>query len=159
MGAAQDSEVGERRILRLAKGCDPRSLKLTSEEGFLLSRVDGATPWRLLCEIGGMEPEEADMCLESWLGAGYLEVSGVAPEPPPAREPPRSRSDQGPTIVKLAGAPASPPAIDEGLISDDLEIGVDVQRQILEFEASLERPYHQLLDVAEDADAKEIKKA
>ena len=59
-------------ILRLAPDCDHTTLRFSPAEGFLLSRVDGYTPWRLLREIGGLPAEEVDLCLESWLARGIL---------------------------------------------------------------------------------------
>ena len=51
-----ENEVSEddlARIPRLAAGCDPTKMKLSPGEGFLLSRIDGQTTWKLLREIGG----------------------------------------------------------------------------------------------------------
>jgi curved DNA-binding protein CbpA len=159
MGTAQDAQAGARRILRLVPDCDPTSLKLTAEEGFLLSRIDGATPWRLLCQIGGMEPEEAEMCLESWLGAGYVEVSGAVPEARPKAERARPAIQKGRAGAPRRAAADGPRTIDESEITEGLDINVEVQRTILEFEAALDRPYHELLSVAPDADAKQVKQA
>ena len=159
MGAGEGSQAGLRRILRLAPDCDPTMLHLTAEEGFLLSRIDGATPWRLLCQIGGMEPEEAEMCLESWLGAGYVEVSGAVPEARPKAERARPAIQKGRAGAPRRTAADGPRTIDESEITEGLDINVEVQRTILEFEAALDRPYHELLSVAPDADAKQVKKA
>ena len=40
------------QIFALAPNCDATQLKLTAAEGYLLSRIDGTTPWRLLREMG-----------------------------------------------------------------------------------------------------------
>lgn len=153
MSADRDSEEGFRRILRLAPDCDPTKLALTSEEGFLLSRIDGCSPWRLLREIGGMDPEEADLCVESWIASGLVKVEGLAPESP--RREPKAPGMQ----ASERQAAAVPKAVDTSLIDPDLDLEPDTQRRILEFECRLGEAYHVLLDVAEDADVKDVKRA
>ena len=51
------------RSLRLCLGSDPTSLVLSAAEGYLLSRIDGHTPWRVLRETGGLGAEEVDICV------------------------------------------------------------------------------------------------
>jgi len=154
MSAAGESGEQLRRILRLAPDCDPTSLALTAEEGFLLSRIDGTTPWRLLREIGGMDPEEADLCVEGWIASGVVKVEGLAPEPPrqeTRREAPRNEAPP------RAGAASR--TVDESLIDPALDLDVETQRRILTFETTLDAPYHVLLGVAPDANAKDVKRA
>jgi curved DNA-binding protein CbpA len=114
---------------RLAGDWNPSASALSPAEGFLLSRIDGNTPWAQLRQIGGIPPEEADRCLERWLSEGILTLNGAA------------------------SAPAD----------DGFETGIDLTREeqsrILEFEASLDRSYHDLLGVDRNADTKEIKRA
>lgn len=144
------SESG-RRIFRPVTDRRVVSLRLTAEEGFLLSRLDGHSPWRWVREIGGMPPEEADLCVEAWLAAGLLEIVGLGPEQPASSmldRPPTSRS-----------TPPIPRTVDSGLIVPDLDLSSEVQRRILEFECELGRPAHELLGVGEGADSKEIKRA
>ena len=62
------------RIFVLATSCDATQLNLTAAEGFLLSRIDGTTPLRLLREMGGMPASEVDACVERWLSEGVLEL-------------------------------------------------------------------------------------
>jgi curved DNA-binding protein CbpA len=157
---ASDMGSGEeyRRILRLAPSCDPTSMTLSAEEGFLLSRVDGHTPWRLLCEIGGMDADEADLCLEGWLATGLVEVSGMA-EPPKRERKVEPRTTDPAKQLEAPTGPSSPVVVDESLLDESLDIDVAVQRRILEFEGGLGRSYYELLDVAVEADAKQVKKA
>ena len=68
LDSVSDQDLG--RILCLSKDCDPISLRLSAAEGYLLSRIDGHTPWRLLRELGGMSGEEVDICLEGWIAGG-----------------------------------------------------------------------------------------
>jgi curved DNA-binding protein CbpA len=147
--AGQSAE--EESVLRVAPGCDPAALALTPAEGFLLSRVDGRTSRGVLRTIGALAPAEIDRCLERWLKSGVLE---------------RVRPNAGPEPRAVAPPPAPPPAAQpsptgRALPSEDasLEIGVEVQRELLEFAGRLERPYHEILGVARDADERAIKKA
>ncbi len=153
MSADRESEESLRRMLRLAPDCDPMSLALTPEEGFLLSRIDGCTPWRLLREIGGMDAEEADLCVEGWIANGIVKVEGLAPEKP------RAERTAGPSRRVGQSAGTSSTRVDERLIDAGLDLAPEIQRRILTFETQLSLPYHELLGVKEDADAKEIKRA
>ncbi len=55
-----DASEQEQRIPRLASRWDPSDMQLSPEEGFLLSRIDGHTPWNQLRQIGGIPPEEVE---------------------------------------------------------------------------------------------------
>lgn len=141
----------DRCIPRLAPGCDPASLRLTPAEAYLLSRVDGATPWRLLREIGGLAPEEAEASLRAWLASGVIDLgergAGAAPSAAPAA---RSR----PPAARPGGGGEPPPAPDPSL-----DLPLEMQERILAFEARLDAPYHELLGVSPEADRRELRKA
>ena len=74
--SAQEKERGA-HVVALAPGHDPTRLRLSAAEGYLLSRIDGRTPWRLLREIGGIPAQAVDDCLERWLSEGLIEVVGA----------------------------------------------------------------------------------
>jgi curved DNA-binding protein CbpA len=61
---------------RLAGEWNPAVSALSPSEGFLLSRIDGETPWAQLRQIGGIPPDEVDRCLERWLSEGMLTLNG-----------------------------------------------------------------------------------
>jgi len=144
-----DGSKQEQRIPRLAASWDPSKLRLSPEEGFLLSRIDGHTPWTLLRQIGGIAPESVDRCIERWLSEGVVVLDEAKPGRAIAAEAAKeSKRDAGPVDY------ASDPRIDSSL-----DITPELQAQILEFEASLDRPYFELLDVPRDADGKQIKRA
>jgi curved DNA-binding protein CbpA len=108
----------------------------------LLSRIDGETPWELLLEIGGLPPEEVEQHLLRWLSEGMLvlvEPAELARGEAAVGRPP----EEGP----------------EGAVDPHLDLSVEMQRRILEFESSLDRPYHELLGVERDADERAIKRA
>ncbi len=124
---------------RLAPDCVPTRLALTPSEGFLLSRIDGQTPWAVLREIGGLPPEQVDACLERWHADGIL-VSGA---------------DAASATGGANGKPEDP----EDCIDPGLDLDVETQRRILDLEAKLDAPYHQILGVAPDASVKSLKRA
>ena len=72
--------TGAERVPRLAPGCDPARLSLTPAEGYLLSRIDGATPLSLLRQIGGAAAR-GGRPLPRALGEGGRASSGPAPAP------------------------------------------------------------------------------
>lgn len=185
MSASAVTEEGLGQVLRLAEDCDPGALELTPAQGFLFSRIDGQTPWRLLREMGGLEAVEVDQCLQRWLDGGLIQAeagpsaakpqartaSGAAARKTPRksrRRRPRKSSARKASARKAqkARAPESPPVIeppkpdiDESRINASIDLDEAIQRQILEFEAGLDRNYYQLLGVPRDADSRAIKKA
>ncbi len=139
MELALDMGEGDDRIPRLARDWEQLGRPESPAEGFLLSRIDGRTPWTLLREIGGLSPGEVDRCLSRWLASGVLEVD-AGPEAGPPRRP--------------VAAPA-PPSIDP-----DLDLSPKLQREILDFQVQLEeRSYHEILGVERSADPRDIKRA
>ena len=140
---------------RLAPDWQEKGGCLSPAEGFLLSRIDGSTPWSTLRQMGGVPPEEVDAWLERWLVAGLVlvEVSGSAAPGQQAKgaadeELPREEPAEEPDEKQV-----------EKQIDPSLDIPKELQRRILVFEAALDQPYHQLLGVRRDADLRTIKKA
>ncbi|MDX1650468.1 MAG: J domain-containing protein, partial [Myxococcota bacterium] len=169
MRIGPQSSQADQRVPRLADGCDPTALPLSPSEGYLLSRIDGATSWGVLRQMGGLPAGDVDRCLERWLKDGVIEVDDPGPaaggraQPAPSRE---TAEDAGAAEAGGAGetpaaAPeeAEPAAVDGVEVDASLSLDVGIQRRILGFAARLDRPYHELLGVARDADARTIKKA
>ncbi len=150
MEAGDFSDDDLERMLSLNPDCDPTLLSLTPVEGYLLSRVDGHTTWRLLREIGGLPPEEADLCIEGWLAQGLLRLGDRA-KPQPSLRTVAAHQSEPP--ARLAGS------IDESVLDPALDLPLEVQRRILEFESRLDLPYHEILGVAPDADVRTVKRA
>jgi curved DNA-binding protein CbpA len=146
MGTSAESEEARSGTPRLAAGYDPTSLSLSPEEGFLLSRIDGSTPWSLLREISGLPPQHVDRCLERWLDGGVLEMEGARPA---AAAPPAA--------VEACAAPEA--STSEEQLDPDLELDLDVQRRVLEFESRLGESYYEILGVEPSAEPREIKRA
>ncbi len=129
---------GTSRIPRLASEPRAAQLRLSPAEGFLLSRIDGSTPWETLCEIGGLAPGEVDRCLTRWLDQGILSLA---------------------TAPDAEDAPVPDGAMDVSLVDTSLDLALELQREILDFEKRLDQPYHELLGVPRDADSRSIKRA
>jgi curved DNA-binding protein CbpA len=154
------------QIFVLASGCDATQLNLTAAEGYLLSRFDGASPWRVLREMAGIPAAEADTVLGRWIEEGLLEsirtagasdASNQSAGASPCHEAGENAEiGQGIEVERASGEAR---AIDEALIDEELDIDVATQRRILEFEASLDLPYHELLDVPKGSAPKVVKRA
>jgi curved DNA-binding protein CbpA len=138
------------QILALSPNLDATELSLSAAEGYLLSRIDGATPWRLLREMGGIPANEVDAVLTRWLQEGVLDVIGGAP---PTKHACETASAEAPVVEALTAA------IDERQLDESLDLALDTQRRILEFESCLGIPYAELLGVEPGSDAKVVKRA
>src|SRR5512145_48952 len=99
-------------VPHLVDGWESQGLRLTPSEGFLLSRIDGTTSWASLRQIAGMPQQQVDACLERWIAQGI-----VAVEPAPS-------------------------GLERPELDPDLDLPLDLQRRVLDFEAHLDRPYH-----------------
>ena len=129
------------------EGASAVPIALSPGEGYLLSRIDGATTWKQLREMGGLPPEEIDLCLESWVAQGLLECAETAI--PPARSWPHGD----------ARRTAGQRGIDPGDLDGSIDLDLATQRQILELEQRLAGPSHELLGVAPGCDAATLKRA
>lgn len=152
------------QVFSLSPKGDPTRLSLTSAEGYLLSRIDGSTPWRLLREIGGIPPEQVDACLTRWLEQGLLEVVGGEKRRPASATGPKPSAGAAKAASKPSSAPEAPrpmptAEIDESALDAALDLSLETQRRILEFEACLASPYHELLGVPRGAEPKVVKRA
>ena len=149
-----DQRGDEDSVMRISAGCDPSSLSLSPAEGFLLSRIDGCTSLGVLRRIGALAPVEIDRCVERWLKAGVIELvrRGAAEAARPAKSPP-------PAAVPAPAEAKRPAAAGLPAVDPSLELGVEVQEELLAFAARLAQPYHEILGVPRDADARAIKKA
>lgn len=122
------------RVPQLVPGWEDKAAALSPEEGFLLSRIDGVTPWEMLAPVSGLASERADACLDAWLRDGLITLAG-----PKSKASPRA-----------AGSPS---------VDASLGLPVEVQERALAFEPKLEGSYHGLLGVKTDAESREIKRA
>jgi curved DNA-binding protein CbpA len=141
MGSSVGGTGADRRCPRLAADWEEHASSLSPAEGFLLSRIDGHTPWAVLREIGGLAPAEADAALADWLARGLVEVDAEKPDPEPARSAAEAQ--------ELRAA-----------VDPKLDLDVELQREILAFEARLpQATHHEILGVERGSDPREIKRA
>ena len=133
-------------VPRLAPECNPAELELTPAQGYLLSRVDGATPWDQLRQIGGIDPAEVDRCLQSWLDDGVLVIGEETGADPRTLDGVRAPTDAS-EAPECAGTDPS------------LDLPVEVQNRIIAFEKRLDLSYYEVLGVPKNADGPAIKRA
>ena len=82
MHSNDDANDQRERIPQLAPGWAAEDIVLTPAEGFLISRIDGQTPWAMLRQIGGLSPEQVDDYLDRWSEAGairFIEKRAASP--------------------------------------------------------------------------------
>jgi hypothetical protein len=140
---------GVDRLPRLAPGCDPASLSLTPSEGYLLSRIDGLTPVSLLRQMGALPPADVDRCIARWEKEGVIVYAGRGAEMSKPLPPPPPQHAARPAAPK---APKPPSAG----VDPSLDLSVEMQERVIEFEARLALPYHEILGVPRDADTRAI---
>ncbi len=121
------------RVPQLTAGWKDKADALTPEQGFLLSRIDGQTPWSTLRSIAGLPVAQVDSCLEDWVRDGLIQLIATHGE----AESSAARFSVDPSL----GWPG------------------DVQRRAREFEGLRGGCYHALLGVSRDADARAIKRS
>ncbi len=155
MSRERDDVQRAAEILSVIPGFDSSRLVLSSEEGFLLSRIDGVTPWRLLVEMSGVDAAHAEQCLDAWLVAGAIETVAGTDSNSIHLDP----SSTAPTAPTAPTERRDAAGIDLSLVDPSLEIDVKTQKRILEFEARQGGGYHHRLGIDPGADIRTIKKA
>ena len=145
MAGRNDHKEGAGGVLRLVAGVDPTGLRLTAQEGFLLSRIDGQTRWELLLDMAGMDTENAQRCLDDWLATGIVEWRSL-PDTGAVQSAPSS------TESGCAGGEGS--WVDSGSPSF-----AELEQRIREVEPRLAGSYHEQLGLELGADERAIKKA
>jgi curved DNA-binding protein CbpA len=102
-----------------------------------------------------------DRCLERWLSQGILVVNRAAakPNPPQGGDQTETRTPNQTAPRPPGEPPRAEASSGEAETDPSLEIPVDAQARILEFEKRLKRPYHEVLGVPANADVKAVKRA
>jgi DnaJ-domain-containing protein 1 len=124
-------------------------LKLTAEEGFVLSRIDGRLSIGEICLLVPFDPEVTATILLQLTRHGAIDMPGHAiPEVLPSLEKSESIT-----------APPPPTRIERPTV-DGLDLPAEAARRIDELYASLEqKDAFQLLELGRTDDKKEIKRA
>jgi hypothetical protein len=106
---------------------DVRSLALSPEEGFVLSRLDGATPARNLPALTGLTPERLRTILSRLLEQGaLLPAPGSSPEPNAVRPAPQPAPEEEPPTLGLTEAE------EDEAPEDEPEVALGNYRQLFE---------------------------
>lgn len=93
------------RVPRLVPGCDIKSLPLKTEEGYLLSRIDGVVSERELSLITGLSPAEVAIALDRLVVLGAVDFGDARP-PVSRRGPALSTNSAG--VISTRGADLPP---------------------------------------------------
>ncbi len=151
---------------RLTSGLDVRSLPLSPEQAFVLSRVDGSATVSGIAASTGLPEERVAAALERLHELGAISYGGSS-KPPERKssEPPRRSSSVRLRAVVEEPAPrmAIHPAAatyDLSELDEEVDLKLDVKRQVLDTYYRLgQLTHYQVLGVEEAADKAAIKAA
>lgn len=169
------SWIADSRFARVApslqRGADFSALQLSPEEGFVLSRVDGASTVEEICLITGLPRERTLDILEKLHQASVLFLPGAptastqptTSSPAPAAGPPDGSSAH----AKASDGPIEPRAGEEALpnippFSPDsgCDLSEDKQRSIHELYYQIEElDFYALLQLQPGCDGREVQRA
>jgi curved DNA-binding protein CbpA len=152
---------------RLLDGIDLRSLPLTPEDAFVLSRIDGSASEDDIAMATGLDLSTVRAALEKLVNLGALRYetasSNVVARP---QAPTRTSSGSfhiGPIIETRSDSSDAHPAAalyDPGELDEPVDVSPDLKRRILDTYYRLEQLSHyELLNVDPQADKKAIKSA
>ena len=137
------SGLGQATLVPKLRAGALAGLKLSAEEGFVLSRIDGHTTVAQLLLLVPFEAEVTVLILKQLIKHGAVEVPGA---------------DISVPLPTLTPAEPASPAVDSML--EGLDLTVEQARRIDEFYATLAtRDAFELLEVDRNADKKDIKRA
>ncbi len=122
-------------IPQQAQSIDWQSLKVSADEGMLLTRIDGMSPVKALGSISGLGQDKVNELLENLVSKGLVIIDGHDSE--------QMDSD-----------------IPDGELEQGIDLDLESQRKILSVYKKLdELTHYQLLNVDRRAEQKEIKRA
>ncbi len=163
------------RVPMLVPEVDVRGLPLGALEGFLLSRIDGELTLTELGEMTGLGTEAVTdivVRLVSLNAVAWRDARPVSVRPPrapaaernPARSKPPERESQPTPLRTMRTNPAPANVLralyDPSELEEDVDLERERRRQILDTFYHLDTTnYYQLLEVAPDADKKEVRDA
>jgi len=162
------------KIPRIKPGVDVRSLPLGAVDGFVLSRIDGATSPAELASLTGLGEARIGEILEKLVTLDAIELVTVTPSKAPPRAPRKTPSRGIPVHDRTSPTPSRgvvvrtmppPPGAARALydpaeLEEDVEIEVDRRRKILDTYYQLDTlTFYELLSIPRDADKKRVRAA
>jgi curved DNA-binding protein CbpA len=136
--------------LVLGRG-DLRGTALSPTDGFVLSRIDGASDEQEIVAVTGLPEAQVQACLAKLESLGVVTFEAArAPAPVPAPQPATANESQGrPALTD-----------DPTALAEDVDLDIDMRRQILATHGALERlDHYALLGVDRAADKKTLRRA
>lgn len=137
------------RVPNPVAGVDVLALPLSTQEGFVLSRVDGSSSVEDICMMVGIGQQELLGILERLAELGAVELSW-RPRPQKSPEPEKPRRPSRPPDAHFTRAA---PIYDPRELDETSDVPGELRKRILDAYYSLPgRNHYQLLGVAYDAD-------
>ncbi len=164
-------QKNETRTPRPVPGCDVRSLPISPQDAFVLSRIDGSASETDLVLMTGLSVEQVRETIDRLADLGAVTWDGMPP-----RQKSRGsvsqvaakamRQMEGPAVEAYSAPPVSERGEKSGALYDpaeldeDVEIAQEKRRRVLDLFYRLEElSYYELLGVEPTADKKAIKSA
>jgi hypothetical protein len=152
---------------RLLDGIDLRSLPLTPEDAFVLSRVDGMASEEDIAMATGLELDVVKTALEKLAALGALrygtELSRVSPRPIAQKRTSSGAFHIGPIVETRSGSNTAQPRTalyDPRELEEAVDVTPELKRRILDTYYRLDLLSHyELLGVETQADKKAVKAA
>jgi curved DNA-binding protein CbpA len=131
---------------------DLRALELTSQDGFLLSQIDGMTPAAILCDLVALDPTVLVIALQRLEKAGAVRWARRHTDPGRGR---REAAEDSAAQQDIAHASAADPALEEAC-----DLSRDERLQILKAERDFPiRTHWEILGLSGDPSPSDIKRA
>jgi curved DNA-binding protein CbpA len=140
-------EIDVSVVPRVAAGLNLKETKLTSEEGFLLSRVDGSTTLDQLVKVSGLSYRKALETFVELKKRGVITWDGGAP----------ADDDDG---VGDVTDPWIDMTFDPFELGEEVDLTEEVKKKILYYHTTMhDQTHYEMLQVGRRAEPKEIKRA
>jgi len=130
---------------------DVRGVPLSPVDGFVLSRIDGASDEHEIVATTGLSPDQVQASLAKLEALGVITLGAAASAIAPSSGP----SGTTPAFPKRSLAPE-----DQGALSEDVDLDLEMRRRVLEMHDALDRlDHYALLGVGGTADKKALRRA
>ena len=159
MSAESDRPLG---VYERVDAIDLRSLPLSPEEAFVLSRIDGKSERAAIATATGISPERVGSHLERLVELGAIRSAGGSKKRGAggaSRKPPALANGAG-EYEEAKKEPPKPEKTRSPALDESLSISLELQERILDLEARLaELDHFQLLGIPMNAERAAVKRA